>query len=88
LLVSGATSFSAGDDILLTQAGNNFAGVVNASGNDISLTDGSGGLSLGTVTTTGAGNLTVASNGGALDLGSSLVSGNVVATATTLILEA
>jgi filamentous hemagglutinin family protein len=76
IAVDGTTTLNAGNcDITLNGANNDFGGTVNATGNNVALTDANA-LTLGTVTTTG--NLTLASTG-ALNLGTSTVGGNLSA---------
>ena len=81
LAVGGTTALQASDagvpaNIALTDANNTFGSAVNASGAQVNLSD-AGPLTLGTVNA--AGNLTLASNG-VLDLGSSIVGGNLSTT--------
>ena len=65
ILVTGATTVDAGtDDIRLDGPGNDFVGRVNASGANITLVDGRGGLVLGDVTASGR--LEASSRGGDL----------------------
>ncbi|MFN4883833.1 MAG: beta strand repeat-containing protein, partial [Burkholderiales bacterium] len=87
LAVSGATTLSAGDDITLAHASNNFGGNVSVSGNDITITDNAGGLALTSVVASG--NLSATSTGGALDLDNAQVAGNInVAGATNVVFGA
>jgi len=67
--VSGTTTLAATNngapaDVTLDNATNNFGGTVNVSGANVTLVDGTGGLTLGNVTATG--NLTTTSTGGAI----------------------
>src|SRR5204863_3577357 len=84
LIVTGTSSINAGaNTITLTQAGNDFQGAVtlsNTGANAVAVTDGVGGLTLGTLTV--GGNLTASETaaGGALNLGQGTVAGNLVAT--------
>ena len=83
LVVAGTATLSAADDIILSNASNNFAGIVNAAANDITIQDGVGGLTFGTVTTTNGGDLVATTTNGALNLGQAIVSGDLSATAST-----
>src|SRR5690606_11048979 len=75
LFVGGTTELDAGTgDITLTDAGNDFVGAVDITGATVSITDANA-LTLGTVT---AGQLAATSTG-RLDLGSSTVTGSLVA---------
>lgn len=54
ITVGGETTLDATEDILLAEAGNDFDGPVNASGENVEITDGNGGLVLGQITATGS----------------------------------
>ena len=78
-----ASNNGAAADITLDNASNNFAGAVNASGANVTLVDGTGGLTLGNITATGG--LTANSTGGAITdaAGSTVtVSGSTTLSAT------
>ena len=85
ITVTGTSSFNssngAGTIALVGSGGNNFGGAVTLSGGVIQITDGVGGLTLGTLNT---GNLTAISTGagGVLNLGQGDVTGALVATAS------
>jgi hypothetical protein len=65
---TGSTNLNAGtNDILLGNPNNNFVGPVGIVANDATLTDGTGGIVLGDVTTTGV--LTINSTGGDISQG-------------------
>jgi len=75
LQVTGNSILTAGSgDITLTNAGNNFVGVVASSGNNLVLTDGTGGIVLGATNATGS--LRVASPGGAISQPQPYISSN------------
>ena len=82
--ITGTTDItSTNGDVTLDQADNDFRGVVNAAGNDITIVDGSGGISLGNVNAFGTLDLT--STGGDIvqSTGTSItVSGQTTFTAT------
>ena len=76
LTVTGTSTLNAGTgDITLTNAGNNFVGAVSSSGDEIALTDGTGGLVLGK---TVARTLDVNSTGGAIKQQTAYTSGNAI----------
>ncbi|MFN5792949.1 MAG: beta strand repeat-containing protein, partial [Burkholderiales bacterium] len=76
-----ATANGTPADITLSGTGNNFVGPVNVSaGDDVTLVDGTGGLTLGTVTTTG--NLSPSALGGDLVMGTSSIGGSLTTTST------
>jgi filamentous hemagglutinin family protein len=85
ITVTGTSSFNsnngAGTIALVGSGGNNFVGAVTLSGGDTQITDGVGGLTLGTLNT---GNLTAISTGvgGVLNLGQGNVTGTLDATAS------
>jgi filamentous hemagglutinin family protein len=84
ITVTGTSSFNsnngAGTIALVGSGGNNFVGAVTLSGGVTQITDGVGGLTLGTITT---GNLTaISTGGGVLNLGQGNVTGTLVATAS------
>ena len=59
IAVQGSTTVDAGThDVSLNGANNDFGGTVNATGHDVTLVDGHGGLTLGNVTASGALNAT------------------------------
>ncbi len=65
IAVQGTTTVDAGrNDVSLNGAANNFVGTVNATGHDVTLVDGSGGLTLGNINASGT--LSATSTGGDL----------------------
>ncbi|TBV12352.1 YDG domain-containing protein [Stutzerimonas kirkiae] len=82
IAVGGETTVDAGNgDIVLDGENNDFAGPINASGNDISLVDGSGGLILGDIEATG--DLEVVSSDGDI----SQESGSAIQVAGSTVIE-
>jgi hypothetical protein len=81
LTVRGTTSVVAGGNITLDNAANNFVGAVSTSGQAITLVDGSGGLTLGATSASGA--LTVTSSGGAITQAQSYGADNAIQAAST-----
>jgi hypothetical protein len=80
LTVVGNSDLTAGTgDITLSNAGNNFTGAVSSSGNDVALTDATGGIVLGATNTSGT--LNVASTGGAISQLTPYASSNAITTA-------